>query len=264
MLRRAPAVLAFICLSVASPAFAGGTSGVYARAQTRIPSGPDNSDFNSGLTGPVSAACQSDDLIPLGTFSFASAQADFGDLHAYGFSNGGISGILQNAMGEAAWFDEITIAGSGQVLVSFTFALDGTLTQSLPGPFSPASVGLIAGNVGSGSDVASFQRLASPVPMTVNTSVTLGPYVVDTNVPTNLTMRGALHRRLRHGPVRFAAGGVDLLGFRLQLHRSGSGGDPAPVLGGPVHGSAPRSFSMPRARTETLLASASRGPTMSM
>lgn len=189
MLRRAPAVLAFICLSVASPAFAGGTSGVYARAQTRIPSGPDNSDFNSGLTGPVSAACQSDDLIPLGTFSFASAQADFGDLHAYGFSNGGISGILQNAMGEAAWFDEITIAGSGQVLVSFTFALDGTLTQSLPGPFSPASVGLIAGNVGSGSDVASFQRLASPVPMTVNTSVTLGPYVVDTNVPTNLTMR---------------------------------------------------------------------------
>lgn len=182
--------LVTLCLAgFAAPALAVPQSGVYANAQTSIPSGPDNADYHNDPSGPVVSSCRSDDIIGLGTFSIAHSRASFGDLHAYAYSNGGVSGILQNAMGEAAWFDRITITGSVQASMSFNFSLDGTLEQSLPGPFFPASVAGVAGTVGSDSDYEGFSQLAAPGQQTVLTTITLGPFLVDPNVPTDLTMR---------------------------------------------------------------------------
>lgn len=189
MKSRSVFVVSLAAMALAAPALAGLPHGVFANAQTAIPSGPDDAQYNSGLTGPVSSSARSDDIIGLSTFSIATAAASFGDLHAYGFSNGGVSGILQNAAGEAGWFDQITVSGSGQVLMFYMFAMDGTLDQSLPGPFSPASVGTLAANVGAASDFVSFTQHASPTPTTVSTMVTLGPFLMGTNVPTNVMFR---------------------------------------------------------------------------
>ncbi len=212
MFHRIVAAVSVCALAAASPAFAGAVSGVYATAQTSIPSGPDGYDYHGASTGPVSSVTRSDDIIGLGTYSSASAMADFGDLHAYGFSNGGVSGILQNASAESGWFDQVTVLGVGQVLMTFTFTLDGTLEQHLAGPFFPASVGALAGNVGSESDYEGFQQLASPTSTPVSASVTLGPFVVDTNVPTNITMRLIAY-----------VNGVGVADFSSTAHFTGAG-----------------------------------------
>lgn len=180
-------VVAGVAMAAAGLAHAGGTYGVSASGSTVIPSGPNGSNSNSAQTGPVSAFVRSDDIIGLNTWSIASATAEMGTLRSYGFSNGGVTGLVQNAAGIATWFDQIYIDTPGTVLVTYTFQFDGYLEQSLPGPFSPQSVGLLqCFTDGVGRFTNEVQGVGSRF---VNRTATFGPFAVTGQQATPVLFR---------------------------------------------------------------------------